>query len=220
LFGRRRQRSSKGVDFARIEENALLLMQDAFANYTVSYVLENGRPGEGLRIAELIRGKIEPLSKQKFSSNVVERCIAIAPPPLLQQFVDEAIACMGELLRDAFANFVAQKFLDESVTNDAQARSVMAAMRPHLLDLNLSCSRRVVNRIVKRFPDAVADDVVQRVLGGGVIPSSSSGHNGGGVSASMNHPVRGNNNSRPPPPPSNSVHHFHPAQQPIMYVPR
>ena len=162
---------------AKIEEHALQLMQDPFANYTVQYVIENGHPGEGLRIVALIRGKIESLSKQKFSSNVVERGIAAAPPDLLQQFVDEAIGSMGELLHDAFANFVAQKLLDP-VTNDSQARSVVAAMRPHLLDLNPSCSRRVANRIVKRFPDMMGDEVVHKVLGG-VGNGGVNGHQGG-----------------------------------------
>jgi len=152
---------------ARIEEHALQLMQDPFANYTVQYVIENGRAGEGLRIVELIKGKIETLSKQKFSSNVVERCIAAAPPNLLQQFVDEVIGCMGELLHDAFANFVAQKLLDP-ICSDYQARSIVNAMRPHLLDLNPSCSRRVANRIIKRFPDLITDEVIQKVLGGGL----------------------------------------------------
>lgn len=150
----------------KIEENALQLMQDPFANYTVQYVIENGRPGEGVRIIELIRGKMETLSKQKFSSNVVERCLSAAPAYLLQHLVDEAISCMGELLHDAFANFVAQKMLDP-ITTDLQARNIVAAMRPHLLDLNSSCSRRVANRIVKRFPELVADEVIQKVLGPG-----------------------------------------------------
>lgn len=172
---------------ARIEHFAIQLMQDQFANYTVQYVLEMGLGG---RIVEQILGRIEPLSKQKFSSNVVEKCIVAARPEVLERIVQECIVIMGSLLHDAFANFVAQKLLE--VANEVQSRRLVDAMRPHLLDLNLSCSRRVVSKIIKRLPDMVSDPVVLQVLTGGSAPSLSpplmspnntkqgGGHRGGG----------------------------------------
>ena len=195
----------------RIEENALQLMQDPFANYTVQYVIENGDPREGLRIVELIRGKIESLSKQKFSSNVVEKCIAAAPPHLLQEFVNEAIDCMGDLLHDAFANFVAQKLLDP-ITSDEQARAIVAAMRPHLLDLNPSCSRRVANRITKRFPDLANDEVVHKVLGGLVtsIPQNQT------TQVNNNSMFRGHHQQQVHHHNNHHHHHHHQHQQPIV----
>ncbi|KAH9251114.1 hypothetical protein BASA81_011013 [Batrachochytrium salamandrivorans] len=145
-----------------IEYHCLQLMQDPFANYTVQYVLDRGL---GERIVNQVLGKIESLSKQKFSSNVVEKCILAANPAQLEEICQECERCMGSLLRDAYANFVAQKLLE--VTTEPQSRRLVATMRPHLLELNLSCSRRVVNRVVKRFPDLVGDDIIQQVLSGG-----------------------------------------------------
>jgi hypothetical protein len=97
--------------------NSNLSSRFRFANYTVQYVLEMGL---GLRIVEQILGKIELLSKQKFSSNVVEKCIVAASPSLLEAIVGECEQIMGSLLHDAFANFVAQKLLE--VTGDHQSR--------------------------------------------------------------------------------------------------
>ena len=54
----------------------VLLVQDAFGNYVVQYVLEQV-PQYRHNIINIIAQSIIQLSRQKFSSNVVEKCLQL-----------------------------------------------------------------------------------------------------------------------------------------------
>lgn len=61
----------------RIADNALTLMQDAFGNYVVQYMLDKRNAIEDnspfvSQVIQQVRGNIAMLSQQKYSSNVVE----------------------------------------------------------------------------------------------------------------------------------------------------
>ena len=56
--------------------NALELVQDAYGNYVVQYVLDLNDPASTAAIVTNLAGHIGSLSVQKFSSNVIEKCIA------------------------------------------------------------------------------------------------------------------------------------------------
>jgi hypothetical protein len=55
-------------------------------------------------------GMLCELAKQKFSSNVIEKCIRVAEPPTKKILIEELIASnrIDELLRDCYANYVIQ----------------------------------------------------------------------------------------------------------------
>lgn len=55
-----------------------LQSQDAFGNYVVQYVLELGRPEASACVIQKLRGNLAELSLQKFSSNVVEKCLKLS----------------------------------------------------------------------------------------------------------------------------------------------
>ena len=57
-------------------------MQDPFGNYVVQYVLELGHPEATERIMEKLIGHYSDLAQQKFSSNVVEKCLKLGGPSL------------------------------------------------------------------------------------------------------------------------------------------
>lgn len=59
-------------------------------------------------------GNVAILSKQKFSSNVIEKCIRTAGPDSKRALVDEIMNPMEleKLLRDSFANYVVQTAMD------------------------------------------------------------------------------------------------------------
>ena len=57
-------------------------MQDPFGNYVVQYVLELGHPEATERIMEKLTGHYSDLAQQKFSSNVVEKCLKLGGPSL------------------------------------------------------------------------------------------------------------------------------------------
>lgn len=52
-------------------------MQDAFGNYVVQYVLELGHSEAALAVMQHLSGRCAELSQQKFSSNVVEKCLKL-----------------------------------------------------------------------------------------------------------------------------------------------
>lgn len=55
-------------------------------------------------------GSVCQLSKQKFSSNVIEKCIRVAEPHLKRQLIEEMSvpAELEKLVRDCYANYVVQ----------------------------------------------------------------------------------------------------------------
>lgn len=57
-------------------------MQDAFGNYVVQYVLELGHTEAAGAVMQHLSGRCAELSQQKFSSNVVEKCLKLTNPSL------------------------------------------------------------------------------------------------------------------------------------------
>jgi pumilio RNA-binding family len=54
---------------------SVVLIQDAFGNYVVQYVLDLNNNEVNARLAYIFIERIVELSKQKFSSNVIEKCL-------------------------------------------------------------------------------------------------------------------------------------------------
>ncbi len=61
-----------------ISTHALVLSQDAFGNYVVQYVLDMGHAEASTAVITRLAGHFAELSMQKFSSNVVEKCLKLA----------------------------------------------------------------------------------------------------------------------------------------------
>lgn len=97
-----------------IASNALSLVQDPFGNYVVQYVIriENCKYTNGLIYNFL--GHMPRLSSQKFSSNVIEKCIQAAEPSLRNKLIEEIVNSreLEQLLQDSYANYVIQTCLD------------------------------------------------------------------------------------------------------------
>ena len=56
--------------------------QDPFGNYVVQYVLELGHAEATSAIMQQLCGHYPELAQQKFSSNVVEKCLKLGGPAL------------------------------------------------------------------------------------------------------------------------------------------
>lgn len=59
-------------------------MQDPFGNYVVQYVLELGHVEATATIMRQLYGQYPELAQQKFSSNVVEKCLKLGGPGLAE----------------------------------------------------------------------------------------------------------------------------------------
>lgn len=58
-----------------IQKNCLEIIQNPFGNYIIQHILEEWGPEVCKDVTKLIHQNIISLSMQKFSSNVVEKCI-------------------------------------------------------------------------------------------------------------------------------------------------
>ncbi|CEP10847.1 hypothetical protein [Parasitella parasitica] len=131
-----------------ITQHALPLVQDPFGNYVVQYVL-------GLEDAtyydNLIRRFIEPireLSLQKFSSNVIEKCIRVAGKETRRLLIAGIIdhPNMERFLRDSYANYVIQTCLD--CAEEDQRIKFVECIRPLLPSIrNTPYGKRIYSKI-------------------------------------------------------------------------
>lgn len=94
--------------------NAYSLVQDPFGNYVVQYILDLGEPSFTNPLCQAFLGEIVTLSRQKFSSNVIEKCIRCATGNVRRELVAEVMHPQNieKLLRDGFANYVVQTAME------------------------------------------------------------------------------------------------------------
>ncbi len=123
-----------------ISNNAFTLVQDPFGNYVVQYILDLNESCFTDPLIEMFNGKISVLSRQKFSSNVIEKCLRVAKEEVRDGMVDEMLSGneLDRLLRDPYANYVVQTAMDYSSLERKQKiidgiRPVLASIRgtPH-----------------------------------------------------------------------------------------
>jgi len=101
----------------RIAQSSLILVQDQFGNYVVQHLL-TAAPTHNARLIRSLLGHIPELSVQKFSSNVIEKCLQVADPETYDMITSELTeANLLELLQDRYANFVIQTALDVADEN-------------------------------------------------------------------------------------------------------
>ncbi|KAI8380364.1 armadillo-type protein [Blakeslea trispora] len=133
-----------------ISQHALVLVQDAFGNYVVQYVLELGVLSYSENIIRQFVNHVCLLSVQKFSSNVIENCIRTAQPKTRRLLIAELVnpTVMQHLLQDSFANYVIQTSLD--FADSDQRAELVACIRPLLPTIRSTpYGKRIYSRIIK-----------------------------------------------------------------------
>ncbi|KAI0381511.1 ARM repeat-containing protein [Hypomontagnella monticulosa] len=98
----------------KITENATRLVQDPFGNYVVQYIIDLNESVFTEPLIQQFSGKICQLSRHKFSSNVMEKCLRCGNDESKDMMVNELLTPgeMERLLRDSFGNYVVQTALD------------------------------------------------------------------------------------------------------------
>ncbi|KAI8610512.1 armadillo-type protein [Chytriomyces sp. MP71] len=116
------------------------LIQDQYGNYVIQHVLERGKAADKALITSKVRGQVLQMSKHKFASNVVEKCVAFGSKLDRQMLIEEVIAVRPDgtsalvaMMKDQFANYVVQKMLD--VVDGDQKEILIAKIKPHLQSL-------------------------------------------------------------------------------------
>ena len=142
----------------KIVEKSLELMQDAYGNYVVQYVLDVCSDEDVHSVCESVVGKVSLLAIQKFSSNVMEKCLERCTDRVRESYLEELSEQerIRELMMDPFGNYVIQRAL--AVASHTQALQLVDAMRPHLMSSvgggirNTAGGRRILAKIERRFP--------------------------------------------------------------------
>ncbi|KAL1583038.1 hypothetical protein WHR41_08483 [Cladosporium halotolerans] len=116
----------------QISDHAFHLVQDPFGNYVVQYILDLNDQRFIEPLCKHFKGIVVQLSKQKFSSNVIEKCIRVAGDESRRALIQEITPAqeLEKLLRDSFANYVVQTAFDYA--DDDQKAVLAANLRPIL----------------------------------------------------------------------------------------
>ncbi|KAF2016549.1 ARM repeat-containing protein [Aaosphaeria arxii CBS 175.79] len=98
----------------QITNNSFNLVQDPFGNYVVQYILDLNDPSFTNPLCVGFASKVAELSKQKFSSNVIEKCIRCADMETKRILIEELMNPeeLEKLMRDSYGNYVIQTALE------------------------------------------------------------------------------------------------------------
>jgi len=91
----------------RIVENTYILMSDPYGNYLLQFVLSMNDYEANHNITTYFKNKIGYLSRQKFSSNVIEKCFDHCDQNSINEMVSEICnpKLIVDLLLDMFGNY-------------------------------------------------------------------------------------------------------------------
>ncbi|SAM60663.1 related to PUF3-transcript-specific regulator of mRNA degradation [Ustilago bromivora] len=150
----------EGQTRALLEElhaEAFGLMQHQYGNYVIQWVLQSGKPYDRVRVISKIKGSVLTLSRHKFASNVIEQVIRtcnstdrnelleeiLTATPLPSPYSPEEntanaagpspckIAPAVLMMKDQFANYVLQRFLEKADTE--QRSKLIDLVHPSLI---------------------------------------------------------------------------------------
>jgi len=136
-----------------IAANALPLVKDPYGNYVVQYVLDLPYPGLISTLISKFEGHLAELSTQKFSSNVVEKCLIVGQPMTRLWMIMELTESeqLHNLIQDPFGNYVIQTAM--KVADPAQHCKLMEQIKPYLPALrNTPYGKRIQNKVLKQHP--------------------------------------------------------------------
>jgi hypothetical protein len=140
------------VDLIRkITAHSFHLVQDPFGNYVVQYILDLNDTAFTTPMCQGFQGKICELAKQKFSSNVIEKCIRCAEPHIKSLMIEELLDVeqLEQLMRDAYGNYVIQTALEFAPAELCVL--LIEAMRPILPAIRQTpYGRRIMSKVSER----------------------------------------------------------------------
>lgn len=169
----------------RITEHARILVQDPFGNYVVQYIIDLNEPTFTEPIVGTFQGCIGQLSRHKFSSNVIEKCLRCAQPVSRDMIVEELLVPqeMERLLRDSFANYVIQTALEYATPH--QKYRLVESIRPILPQIRTTPYGRRIQAKISTFDNrgsaASSGQVTPADNTQGQIPLRTNGGNHGRV---------------------------------------
>eukprot|EP01084_Bolivina_argentea_P312427 540888_1 len=127
--------------FASIVKHANTLVENQYGNYIIQHLLDLGPKEVTDTIKEKMHGKFVRYSKQKFSSNVVEKCLRHSTNELKQNIhtkdwttviVRELLTKAGDLISDKYGNYCLQTALQAATDHPCLLQEFEKSTKPHL----------------------------------------------------------------------------------------
>jgi hypothetical protein len=118
-------------------ENLEDLIQNPYGNYAVQHAFDC-YPNQCDKILDKILDKIIQYSDQKFSSNVIEKCLVLSTAEYKHRFVKEILKSdrIVELMKNKYGNFVILKVLATATSEDKV--SVMQGLQRNVNAVNVT----------------------------------------------------------------------------------
>ena len=138
----------------KIIECAVNLVQDAFGNYVVQYVIDLNSPDANGRLAMIFIQSMHVLATQKFSSNVIEKCLQQNSSPI-QQIMIQEISQPSNIIRminDQYANYVVQRAL--SLAEPGLLSKMLKEIKIKAEELKKTqFGKRIYAKLSKKYPE-------------------------------------------------------------------
>lgn len=168
----------------RITEHAHILVQDPYGNYVIQYIIDLNEPSFTEPVVNQFRDHVSQLSRHKFSSNVIEKCLRCAQDPSKDMIVEEILAPgeMEKLIRDNYANYVIQTALEYATP--LKKAALVEAIRPVLPSVRSTPYGRRIQAKIHNYDGRTSGQVTPADPTGGQIPlraSHTRGMSNGGL---------------------------------------
>jgi hypothetical protein len=131
---------------SRIMEHVQTLVNHRFGNYAIQHILTLKSKSFDSLLHAQFKGRYNWLSKQKFSSNVIEKCIECFDPLLVRELISELMEEIPLLIEDSFANFVLQKALQ--CASEEQKRKLVGLIQSSLKNLRKTHVRKRWEKLI------------------------------------------------------------------------
>ncbi|KAJ4762015.1 pumilio 12 [Rhynchospora pubera] len=131
--------------------HGLDLSQDAFGNYVVQYLLELKHSSALTKLACQFEGSYVLLSMQKFSSNVIEKCLKVFTESEKAKIVFELLSVpqFEHMLQHPYSNYVIQAALKNS--KGPLHKALVTAIKPHAANLHMNTyGKRIFRKALLR----------------------------------------------------------------------
>lgn len=122
-----------------IIKNIDVLINDKYGNYVIQHLIQSKNSCRDVIFAYIIKNSFE-LSKFKFSSNVIEKCINNATPEQLEEFLTQFLKTtdgrrpnLFYMCTDMYANYVVQRFFD--IASPDMKNRAKTTIRPYLKEM-------------------------------------------------------------------------------------
>eukprot|EP00760_Papus_ankaliazontas_P023453 PhM_4_TR2054/c3_g3_i11/m.10117 len=165
------------------------LVLDQYGNYVVQHVLDMGIMDVNVRVTTaLLSNNVTTLARNKFSSNVIEKCLMQAPQDVADLIIMDLchISVLPNLLCDEYGNYVVQRAM--RMASGIAAQMLENSIRPLLPSIPAEHVRRKIDTKLKEMKKGAAC----------------------GTNAHNLTPMQNNNNMSPAATPSNNNNNMHP----------